>query len=327
VLQWYDGTSWEHRAYWGENLIAWGVDGTASLYPAGALPATGGWARLEVPAAAVGLEGATVTGMAFSLYDGSATWDRAGKTGQDAVLGGIEVSPTEAIVSPGQSRQFSASGRDQFGNPFGGPFAVTWSVDGGGSIDAAGLFTADLGADGTFTVTASSGAIAGTASVEVNDDTVWVEDAVPAGSTLGGIWTWVSTSPEPISGALAHQSTLAAGVHQHFFYGTSDPLIVNLGDALFTHVYLDPANTPRELVLQWFDGASWEHRAYWGENLIAWGVDGTASLYPAGALPATGGWVRLEVPASAVGLEGATVTGMAFSLYDGRATWDRAGKH
>ena len=42
-----------------------------------------------------------------------------------------------------------------------------------------------------------------------------------------------------------------------------------------------------------------------------------------GALPAVGQWVRLEVPAAQVGLEGRTLNGMAFSLYDGRATWDR----
>jgi hypothetical protein len=34
----------------------------------------------------------------------------------------------------------------------------------------------------------------------------------------------------------------------------------------------------------------------------------------------------LEVPASLVGLEGLTLNGMAFSLFDGKATWDRAGK-
>jgi hypothetical protein len=45
-----------------------------------------------------------------------------------------------------------------------------------------------------------------------------------------------------------------------------------------------------------------------------------------GALPAAGGWVRLEVPASLVGLQGAAVDGMAFTLYGGRATWDHAGK-
>jgi hypothetical protein len=44
-----------------------------------------------------------------------------------------------------------------------------------------------------------------------------------------------------------------------------------------------------------------------------------------GALPATGTWVRLAVPASAVGLDGATVNGMAFTLYGGQADWDQAG--
>jgi hypothetical protein len=32
------------------------------------------------------------------------------------------------------------------------------------------------------------------------------------------------------------------------------------------------------------------------------------------------------VPASSVGLEGRVLNGMAFSLYNGRATWDQAGK-
>ncbi len=44
-----------------------------------------------------------------------------------------------------------------------------------------------------------------------------------------------------------------------------------------------------------------------------------------GRLPASGGWVRLEVPAAQVGLAGKTVNGLAFTLYGGRAWWDRAG--
>ena len=79
-------------------------------------------------------------------------------------------------------------------------------------------------------------------------------------------------------------------------------------------------------MLQWNDG-SWEHRAYWGANLITrWGVDGTNSRRNMGALPAAGQWVRLAVPASQLGLEGRTLNGMAFTLYNGRATWDYAGK-
>jgi hypothetical protein len=45
-----------------------------------------------------------------------------------------------------------------------------------------------------------------------------------------------------------------------------------------------------------------------------------------GSLPAAGQWIRLEVPANLVGLEGRTVNGMAFTLFGGRATWDHVGK-
>src|SRR5438552_3390257 len=45
-----------------------------------------------------------------------------------------------------------------------------------------------------------------------------------------------------------------------------------------------------------------------------------------GALPVAGQWVRLEVPASLVGLEGTALDGMAFTLFGGRATWDYTGK-
>ncbi len=44
-----------------------------------------------------------------------------------------------------------------------------------------------------------------------------------------------------------------------------------------------------------------------------------------GPLPASGGWVRLEVAARDVDLAGRTIDGMAFTLYDGTAAWDHAG--
>jgi len=102
-------------------------------------------------------------------------------------------------------------------------------------------------------------------------------------------------------------------------------LPVEVGDSLSAYVYLDPANPPSEVMLQWFDG-SWEHRAYWGANLIPWGTDGSVSRRYMGVLPAAGQWVRLSVPAAQVGLEGRTLTGTAYTLYGGRATWDYAGK-
>ena len=76
-------------------------------------------------------------------------------------------------------------------------------------------------------------------------------------------------------------------------------------------------------MLQWEanDGTYWYHRAYWGEDMITdWGV----RTYM-GPLPTTGGWVPLAVPAESVALAGKTVYGMAFTLYDGMASWDAAG--
>ncbi len=44
-----------------------------------------------------------------------------------------------------------------------------------------------------------------------------------------------------------------------------------------------------------------------------------------GSLPVTGQWMRLEVPAAAVGLENVAVKELAFVLYGRRAWWDKAG--
>jgi len=115
---------------------------------------------------------------------------------------------------------------------------------------------------------------------------------------------------------------------------------VNPGDVLFTYVLIDPSAKADQIMLQWYDG-SWEHRAFWGENFmnhLVGGVQGTESQRYMGGVPNAQsgdcgipdhpGWCRLEVPASYVGLEGKSVTGMAFSIYgkEPTVTWDRSGK-
>jgi hypothetical protein len=104
-------------------------------------------------------------------------------------------------------------------------------------------------------------------------------------------------------------------------------MLVREDDSLFVYIYLDPNNLPRQIMVQWCDPkGGWEHRAYWGANLINAGRNGSSSRRYMGLLPRAGQWVRLEVPADKVGLEGKWVNGMSFSLYGGSATWDRAGK-
>jgi hypothetical protein len=162
-----------------------------------------------------------------------------------------------------------------------------------------------------------------TASPVPATEKIWVDDALPAGAvadSAGEGWNWLSNSPMPVSGSLNHHSAVVQGAHQHFFSGATDTLTINAGDVLVAYIYIDPANVPSEVMLQWLD-TNWEHRAYWGTNNLDWG-----SRQYMGNVPAVGQWVRLEVPARLVGLEGKTINGMAFTLFGGKATWDRAGK-
>jgi subtilisin len=170
------------------------------------------------------------------------------------------------------------------------------------------------------------------------NNTVWVDDALPAGAVpypddtaAGGVtetWNWVSANPTPHSGTKSHQSSIvsATNIRQHFFYNATSTLQIGTGEILYAWVYIDQPNPPSEIMLQWNDGVSWEHRAYWGANTMGWGQDGTPSGMNMGRMPPAGSWVKLVVPARAVGLEGKTVSGMAFTQKGGRVTWDQAGK-
>jgi hypothetical protein len=136
----------------------------------------------------------------------------------------------------------------------------------------------------------------------------------------------VSSNPSPFSGSSNAQSAIASGGHQFYFYNATNTLFLGTNDNLVGYVYLDPANPPAEVMFQWCDGTSWEQRAYWGGDLIMTGTDGTISRLYQGPLPPLGEWVRLEVPASSVGLGGATINGWAFSIYNGRGWFDHGGK-
>jgi hypothetical protein len=129
--------------------------------------------------------------------------------------------------------------------------------------------------------------------------------------------------PPPLGGG--HAAVLARGLHQHFFESATVTITPAAGESLYAWIHLDPDNPPRTLMLQWFSG-NWEHRAYWGDDTIAWGTDGTVSRQRIGELPPTGQWLRVEVPAASVGLAGQAITGMAFTLFDGRAAYGPTGR-
>ncbi|WP_397568143.1 PSD1 and planctomycete cytochrome C domain-containing protein [Schlesneria sp. T3-172] len=159
-------------------------------------------------------------------------------------------------------------------------------------------------------------------------ETVWVDDELPPGAQPAGDspWRLITKGEGPVFSGEKASSRTATGLSQHFFTGANPPLKIGEGDTLFAYVYLDPANPPRAIMLQFNDG-SWEHRTNWGdEDAIGFGAKNTPAKRIAGPLPKTGEWVRLEVNAADVGLPaGANLNGWAFTQFGGTCYWDKAG--
>ena len=156
-------------------------------------------------------------------------------------------------------------------------------------------------------------------------DYVWIEDTLPAGSrATSKAWKFAG-DPQPVFSGKFSNELVATGVEQNVVENIPEKLIVAEGDTLFCHVYVDPENPPQQIMLQ-FHTDNWEHRAYWGQNLISWGTDNSPSRLHVGALPDPGEWVRLEVKAADVGLApGTAIDGWACTQQDGRVFWDHAG--
>ncbi|HEY1380980.1 MAG TPA: DUF1549 domain-containing protein, partial [Gemmataceae bacterium] len=157
-------------------------------------------------------------------------------------------------------------------------------------------------------------------------DYVWIDDNLPPNAKPSAeAWQWVAAPDGPVLSGRRAMRRHAEGLSQHYFTEARPGLVAGANDALFAYVYLDPADPPKEVMLQWNSG-DWNHRAYWGENLINFGSDGTAQRLPRGPLPKPGEWVRLEVPIKDLKIKvGTELTGWAFTQFGGTAYWDRAG--
>lgn len=159
------------------------------------------------------------------------------------------------------------------------------------------------------------------------EEVAWIDDVLPPDAIEPGSaeWIWNFTKWPTASGNRIHVTTsLTAGPHGHAFTTRRHALRVDPGDKLFAYVRIDTDPPPiSELMLEWRDrDGSWEHRAYWGDDRIVRGTSRTRM----GNLPVAGTWIRLQVPAEDVGLDGATTTGMGFHVFGKQVAWDRAGK-
>lgn len=160
-------------------------------------------------------------------------------------------------------------------------------------------------------------------------ETVWVDDDFPAGAkpqVAGDPVKWITADEGPVfSGKRALKRT-GKGMVQDFYSGGAAPLEVPPDGKFFAYVYLDPADPPKAVMLQYHKG-DWLHRAVWGDyDAIQFGKANSTERVNMGALPNTGLWTRLEVDADKLGLKpGDLITGLAYTQFDGTVYWDKAG--
>jgi RHS repeat-associated protein len=189
----------------------------------------------------------------------------------------------------------------------------------------------------SYTKPFRSGGNSRTSTGYLLSSTVYVEDALPSGATAyadgGDGWAWATSGLGPVaSGTQSHLGFVASGTHEHYFNGSTTTITPASGSFLIQYVYIPSTSVPSEIMLQFHTvSGTWEHRAYWGTNSITscgttgatCGTNGTPSRLSMGALPSLqNSWVELIVKADDVGVNGLTINGWAYTLYNGGAYWD-----
>ena len=154
-------------------------------------------------------------------------------------------------------------------------------------------------------------------------ETIWFDDAPPTGAALHGAWTWDPS--QKASGTQSNTTPNNSEWNWHWFENATQALTTQSGDNLFVYALVDPCDPPREIMVGWHDG-TWEHRAYWGEDIMNVGTPPNGR-FRLGDVPPAGQWVRLEIPTGVTGLAGRTITGIAFDVFGGQVWFDRVGKY
>ncbi len=177
-------------------------------------------------------------------FGATATSDVAVTIGQ--ALSAVAVTPPVAVLAAGDTRAFAATALDQFGDPM--PGAATWSVVGGGTIDAAGLYTAPATA-ATPVVAATIAGRTATAAVTVVSVPTVAAAVSAAGTTAalsvvgaaasGLTFTWSLANGPAAVAFSSNGSASARGVTATFAAPGTYDLHVSVDDGVDLPTLLD----------------------------------------------------------------------------------------
>lgn len=162
-------------------------------------------------------------------------------------------------------------------------------------------------------------------STVVDSESIWFEDGFPKGAQVASSGHPLTLVEEPVFSGVKSLKRGGEEVAQDYFQAGAAPFLVPSQARFFLHVYLDGADVPEEVMIQ-FHTAGWSHRAIWGADVIEFGKKGTSERFVVGKLPEAGKWVRLEVAGEKLDLKpGMIVSGFAFTVKGGTAYFDKFG--
>lgn len=230
-----------------------------------------------------------------------------------APAGGLTValsSSSSAATLPASMPVFAGESSSNFGIGTNGVASQTTAI-----------VTATLGGNSrvaTLTVDPCTMSRAGQPAVPAAD-IVWLDDTLPSGMSQGSA-AW--DTAQAASGSQSLKVANAAGAHGATLSGATATLTPNTGEHLVAYLLLSDCTPPREIVLSWHAaGGAWSS-AYYGQTLLG-GESGYVSL---GGIPSQATWIRVDIPASQLGLENVAVDGFQVQLYDGQVWFDRLSK-
>ncbi len=156
---------------------------------------------------------------------------------------------------------------------------------------------------------------------------VLVEDDFPEKAvvtSVGNPLTWITKKNGPVSSGARSLRISGKAMTQDYYQSGAEPIVIPPNGRFSFMVFLDPAEAPGAVMLQ-FHTSAWKHRAVWGDiAAINFGTINTTERFSAGPLPETGKWVQLEVESAKIGLNpGDKVVGIAFTLHAGTAHFDK----
>lgn len=179
---------------------------------------------------------------------------------------------------------------------------------------------AEIGqAPGTTTVPAAATPAAEMPVPAPPQETVWLDDELPANAVPSGSWVWDSELAS--SGSKSHGHQPAKGIQSHGF--TADPITLSPNAMITQQVWLDPKDPPKGIMLKFKLATAEEVGVYWEGEEEVFSPAEEEEVWYYGLLPELGNWAALEVLAEDLGLDEEQVAGISFFTFDGRVLWDK----